>query len=50
MFERSEFVRFPIYAMSLWEPEGQRSARSPFFAYFFWRSRKSEWLPGHPRR
>src|SRR3954462_1939051 len=26
------------------------SARSPSFAYFSWRSKKSEWLPGHPRQ
>jgi hypothetical protein len=26
------------------------SSGSPFFAYFLWRSKESEWPPGHPRQ
>jgi hypothetical protein len=31
------------------DPEGAAAPWSPFFAYFLWRSKESEWLPGHPR-
>ncbi len=31
-------------------PRRGQLMRSPFFAYFFWRSKKSEQLPGCPRR
>ncbi|TFW10225.1 hypothetical protein E4K72_01950 [Oxalobacteraceae bacterium OM1] len=51
MSERSEFARFPPDSALFWGP-AQRAAEpgSPFFGYFFWRSKKSDRLPGRPRQ
>ncbi len=48
MFERSEFAptaKIRVDEGSLAQPNLQPG--SPFFAYFFWRSKKSEWPRGH---
>jgi hypothetical protein len=45
----ASFARFPFLASHKREPEGQR-LRSPFLGYLFWRSKKGNWPPGHPRQ
>jgi hypothetical protein len=49
LFERSEFRRFPIFCPAQLGSRRPVAAWSPSFAYFSWRSKKSEWLSGHPR-
>ena len=40
MFERSEFLRFPFFALHNREPRRGSEMRSPFLGYLFWRSKK----------
>ena len=51
MSERSELFSLPdLCVASTGTPEGGDESRSPFFAYFLWRSKESERLPGRPRQ
>ena len=47
--ERSEFRSFPIFYPAQLGSRRPVAAWSPFFAYFLWRSKESEWPPGHTR-
>ncbi len=47
--ERSEFQSFPIFCPAQMGTRRAVTVASPFFAYFLWRSKESEWLPGHTR-
>jgi hypothetical protein len=49
LFERSEFQHFPIFCPAQLGTRRAVAAWSPFFAYFLWRSKESEWLSGHTR-
>ncbi len=49
LFERSEFQRFPIFCNAQLGTRRALAVRPPSFAYFSWRSKKSERLPGRPR-
>ncbi|WP_157050668.1 hypothetical protein [Herbaspirillum rhizosphaerae] len=48
--ERSEFFSFPFFASQHRAPRRGWIPRSPSFAYFSWRDKKSERLPGRPRQ
>ncbi|WP_188564587.1 hypothetical protein [Undibacterium terreum] len=50
----ASFVHFPFFVMqqnvmALAAITRRASLRSPFFAYFLWRSKERKWPPGHPR-
>ena len=49
LFERSEFRSFPIFCLAQLGTRRAVAAWSPFFAYFLWRSKESEWPSGHTR-
>jgi len=44
----ASFVHFPFFAAQRWVPRRGSGLRSPFFAFFLWRSKERRWLPGHP--
>ncbi len=47
--KRSEFQDFPIFCIAQLGTRRAVTPASPSFAYFSWRSKKSEQLPGCPR-
>ena len=49
LFERSEFRSFPIFCLAQLGTRRAVAAWSPFLGYLFWRSKKGNWLSGHPR-
>ena len=48
--ERSEFAPLPVFAVIFSGTRRAAVLRSPSFAYFSWRSKKSERLPGRSRQ
>jgi hypothetical protein len=43
---QGEWPRFPLGRPP---PKEAAALQSPFFAYFLWRDKESEWSPGRPR-
>ena len=56
MSERSELFSLPIFRIAApgspkgLDPVALEQCSNPFFAYFLWRSKESERLPGRPRQ
>jgi hypothetical protein len=47
---KASLFRFPLCHPLFWEPRRGSGWRSPSFAYFSWRDKKSKRLPGRPRQ
>jgi hypothetical protein len=45
----SEFRNFPIFCRAQMGTRRAMAPASPFLGYLFWRSKKGNWLSGHPR-